>query len=102
MFPETNSIMLGRGAVSNPALFREIRGGKQVTTEEMLEFTELLKERYNAILSSDKFTMHKLKEIWLLMMWNFPKEEKIFKTVRRTESLSELMRAIHSLPQLER
>ncbi len=100
-FPDVHSIMLGRGAVANPALFREIRGGKRITTEEMLEFTEILKERYNAILSTDKFTMHKLKEIWLFMMWNFPKEEKIYKTVRRTESLSELMRAIHSLPQLE-
>ena len=101
MFPNIDSIMLGRGAVSNPALFREIRGGEKVTTEKLLEFSELLKERYTAILSTDKFTMHKLKEIWLLMMWNFPKEEKIYKIVRRTESLSELMRAIHSLPALE-
>ena len=101
-FPDIDSIMLGRGAVANPALFREIHGGKSITTDEMVEFTELLRERYNAILSTDKFTMHKLKEIWLFMMWNFPKEEKIYKIVRRTESLSELMRAIHSLPQIER
>lgn len=101
-FPDIDCIMLGRGAVANPALFREIHGGSAVTTEEMIEFTEILKERYSAILSSDNFTMHKLKEIWLLMMWNFPKEEKIYKIVRRTESLSELMRAIHSLPRLER
>lgn len=99
-FPGIDSVMLGRGAVANPALFREIRGGKKITTEEMLEFSELLKERYSSILSTDKFTMHKLKEIWLLMMWNFPKEEKIYKIVRRTESLSELMNAIHSLPEL--
>ncbi len=101
LFPYLDSIMLGRGAVANPAIFREIHGGKPITTTQMLEFTEILKDRYNAILSSDKFTMHKLKEIWLLMMWNFPKEEKILKIVRRTESLSELMRAIHFLPQLE-
>ena len=101
-YPDIDSIMLGRGAVANPALFREIRGGHAITTEEMVEFTEILKERYNAILSTDKFTMHKLKEIWLFMMWNFPKEEKIYKIVRRTESLSELMLAIHSLPRLER
>ena len=99
-YPGIDSIMLGRGAVANPALFREIHGGKRVTTSEMVEFTEILKERYNAILSSDKFTMHKLKEIWLFMMWNFPHEEKILKTVRRTESLTELMRAVHSLPEI--
>lgn len=98
MYPALDSIMIGRGAVSNPALYREIQGGRKITTGEMVEFTEILKEKYLSILSSDKFTMHKLKEIWLLMMWNFPDEEKILKTVRRTESLSELMRAIHSLP----
>ena len=101
-YPNVNSIMIGRGAVTNPAIFREIKGGKKITTEEMVEFTEILAGRYNAILSSDHFTMHKLKEIWIYMMENFPKEEKILKTVRRTDKLSELLHAVHSLPQLER
>lgn len=100
-YPNISGIMLGRGAVINPALFREIKGGKRITTEEMIEFTELLTERYNAILSSDHFTMHKLKEIWIYMMENFPKEEKTLKIIRRTDKLSELLGAIHSLPQLE-
>lgn len=100
-YPDIDSVMLGRGAVANPAIFREINGGKKLTTCEMVEFTEILQQKYNAILSSDKFTMHKLKEIWLFMMWNFPKEEKVLKTVRRTEKLSELMRAIHTLPPIE-
>lgn len=100
-YPKLNHVMLGRGAVANPALMREIKGGSKITTSEMVEFTEILAERYNAILSSDHFTMHKLKEIWLFMMWNFPKEEKVLKTVRRTEKLSELMHAIHTLPEIE-
>jgi len=99
-YPSLESVMLGRGAVANPAIFREIKGGKRITTDEMLEFSEILVKRYNDTLSSDTFTMHKLKEIWLLMMLNFPKEEKILKVVRRTTKLTELMRAIHSLPQL--
>ena len=101
-YPDVSSIMIGRGAVTNPAIFREIKGGKKITTEEMVEFTDILSERYNSILSSDHFTMHKLKEIWIYMMENFPKEEKILKTVRRTDKLGELLRAVHSLPQLER
>lgn len=99
-YPELNHIMLGRGAVANPALMREIKGGDRITTAEMIEFTHLLAERYNAILSSDHFTMHKLKEIWLFMMWNFPTEEKVLKTIRRTEKLSELLRAIETLPEI--
>ncbi len=96
-YPRLNHIMLGRGAVANPALMREIKGGDRITTEEMVEFTHILADKYNAILSSDHFTMHKLKEIWLFMMWNFPNEEKVLKTVRRTEKLSELLRAIETL-----
>lgn len=100
-YPDIEGVMIGRGAVANPAIFREIKGGKKITTQEMVEFTEILLERYNKVLSSDTFTMHKLKEIWIYMMWNFPKEEKVLKTVRRTDKLAELMRAIHTLPEIE-
>lgn len=100
-YPDLEGVMIGRGAVANPAIFREINGGKKLTTAELIEFSEMLAERYNAILSSDTFTMHKLKEIWLFMMWNFPREDKVLKTVRRTGKLSELMHAIHTLPEIE-
>ena len=100
-YPNLSGVMIGRGAVANPAIFREIKGGRKISTDEMVEFSEILAQRYNAILSSDTFTMHKLKEIWIYMMWNFPKEEKILKTVRRTNKLSELLGAIHHLPPLE-
>ncbi len=99
-YPNLHGVMIGRGAVANPAIFREINGGKKLTTFEMVEFSEILAQRYNAILSSDIFTMHKLKEIWIYMMWNFPQEEKVLKTVRRTDKLTELMRAIHTLPDM--
>ena len=99
-YPALDSVMLGRGVVANPALFREINGGKKLTTAEMVEFTEILQQKYSAVLSSDYFTMHKLKEIWLFMMWNFPEQTKVLKTVRRTDKLSELMRAIHTLPEI--
>lgn len=99
-YPMLKHIMLGRGAVANPALMREIKGGDRITTAEMVEFTHILADKYNRVLSSDHFTMHKLKEIWLFMMWNFPNEEKVLKTVRRTEKLSELLRAIETLPPL--
>ena len=100
-YPEISGVMLGRGAVARPSIFREIKGGKKLTTFEMVEFTEILAQKYNSVLSSDHFTMHKLKEIWIYMMWNFPDEQKVLKTIRRTESLTELLRAIHTLPQME-
>lgn len=96
-YPHLDSVMIGRGAIANPAIFREIRGGAPLTTEELIAFTEALRENYSAILDSDVFTLHKLKEIWLYIMQNFPDEKKILKTIKKTNNLSEFMNAIYSL-----
>lgn len=96
-----DSIMIGRGAVTNPAIFREIRGGAPLSTEELIVFTEALKENYSQILDSDVFTLHKLKEIWLYIMENFPDEKKTLKTIRKTNNLDEFMNAIYLLPEIK-
>lgn len=96
-FPNTDSFMIGRGAIKNPAIFREINGGKKLSSSELIEFTHCLKDEYSAVLDSDTFTLHKLKEIWLYMIENFPQEKKALKTIRKTNSLCEFMDAICSL-----
>ncbi len=95
-------IMIGRGAVTNPAIFREIRGGNPITTAELISFTEALKENYSKILDSDVFTLHKLKEIWLYIMQNFPDEKKLLKTIKKTNNLIDFMNAIYSLPKIKK
>ncbi len=99
-FDKLDSVMLGRGAVANPALFREIKGGKKLTTNELIEFSERLTERYCSVLQSDTFTLYKLKEIWMFVMWNFPDEKKIFKAIKKANKLSDITRAIKLLPEI--
>ncbi len=99
-FPDLDSVMLGRGAIRNPALFREIRGGAPLTTAELVEFSERLAANYNEVLTSETFTLHKLKEIWVYMMQNFPEEKKIAKTIKKANTLTDFMAAIHRLPEL--
>ena len=81
-YPNLDSIMIGRGAITNPAIFRAIRSGNPITTGELISFTEALRENYSRILDSDVFTLHKLKEVWLYIMQNFPDEKKILKTIK--------------------
>lgn len=100
-FPKLEGVMIGRGAVANPAIFREIKGGDALKTEELTEFTERLIEGYQALFGSEVYTLNKLKEIWLYIMMNFPNEKKALKTVRKTNSLSELMQTIKGLPALD-
>ena len=93
-------VMIGRGAVKNPAIFREICGGAKITTEELLEFSERLITNYNKVLSSDTFTLHKLKEIWIYMIQNFPEEKKTAKLIKKSNKLTDFLSAIYQLPKL--
>jgi len=99
-YPLTDSVMIGRGAVKNPAIFREIRGGKPLQTEELIKFSNVLEERYLKLLQSEKYTLHRLKEIWICAIANYPNEPKIAKAIKKSNKLSELNNAIGCLPEL--
>ena len=101
-FPDLDGVMFGRGATANPAIFREIKGGKPLETQELAEFTDILAERYLKVLGSEVYTLHKLKEIWMYMMWNYPQEKKILKAVKKSNRLPDLLEAIKGLPRLDR
>ena len=100
-FPGLEGIMLGRGAIANPAIFREIKGGSKLTTEELTEFSRILAERYYEVLKSDMYTLHKLKEIWLYMMTNYPEEKKIIKAVKKASTVAQLHDAVRTLPKIQ-
>ena len=99
-FPKLNSVMLGRGAIANPALFRELKGGKKLTTRELIMFSEKLMEAYYEELQSEVFTLQKLKEVWMYMMWNFPEEKKVMKKIKKATSLSEFRNTVCCLPEI--
>ena len=99
-YPHLNSVMIGRGAVRNPAIFREIKGGKKLQTQELINFSNLLEKRYFELLQSDRYTLHRLKEIWLYAVTSYPDETKIVKAIKKSAKLSELNSAINALPEI--
>jgi len=100
-FPLIDSVMLGRGAVANPALFREIKGGSPLSCDELKEYSELLCKNYYEVLGSETFTLHKLKEIWVyVMMYNFPSEKKVAKLIKKSNTISEFLKTLELLPEL--
>lgn len=101
-FQRIDSVMVGRGALVNPAIFREMKGGAPLTTKELLLFTDKLIGKYRPLLGSDVYTLHKLKEIWLYAIDNYPCEKKIAKAVRKAVRLNDFRRALDSLPEIER
>lgn len=98
-YPDLDSVMIGRGAIMNPAIFREIRGGAPLCKKELIEFTDLLRARYVELYKSESFTLKKLKEIWTYVMWSFPDEKKIAKELRKANELEEFMNAAKRMPE---
>ncbi len=96
-YPNLNSVMLGRGAIANPGLFREINGGEKTSTEEIVEFSIKLMEEYNKLYKTDKFTLNKLKEIWMYIMWNYPEETKLLKEIKKSATTADFKNAIMKL-----
>ena len=47
------------------------------------------------------YTLHKLKEIWIYIMQNYPNEAKILKAVKKSNKLAELNNAINCLPEIK-
>ena len=99
-YTELEGVMIGRGAIANPAIFREIKGGRRVETAELVEFTQVLAERYLDVLGSEVYTLHKLKEMWLYTMWMYPTEKKLLKEIKKSNKLGDLLAAVKALPKL--
>ncbi len=99
-YPELAGVMIGRGAIANPAVFREIKGGRKTETAELTEFTRVLAERYLNVLGSEVYTLHKLKEIWLYTMWMYPNEKKLLKAIKKANQLGDLLAAVKALPNI--
>lgn len=99
-FPDVDSVMIGRGCITNPAIFRELKGGKKLTTAELVNFSRALEERYQEIYCSEINTLYKLKEIWMYALGNYPEEHKIIKAVKKSQKLSEINSALNCLPEI--
>ena len=101
-YPLLSGVMIGRGAVKNPAIFREIRGGKSLTTEEIVNFTERMKYEWFSVLKSETYTLYKLKELMGYMLLNFPDEKKITKAIKKSGTPEELIGLVKMLPEIKK
>ena len=67
-YPQISSIMCGRGALANPALFRELKGGNAMTKEEFIHFHKDVYDTYMNTVAKEKHFLHKMQEMWTY--WN--------------------------------
>ena len=88
-FPALQRVMLGRGAVANPALFRQLKGGRALQREELREFHGQLLEEALAEGLAPQHAMARMKELWFYYSRLFPGSEKPMKAVYKARELSD-------------
>ena len=95
--PTLGAVMIGRGAVANPAIFREIRGGPPLSQAELRDFHDDLLESYLALQWGAHNTLHRMKEYWFYMSCLFSDARADRKRIQKARDLPEYLDAVDTL-----
>lgn len=96
-FPFVPAVMLGRGAIANPGLIRQIRTGQTTDKQTLLAFHDEVLEGYRGVFGEDKNALFRMKEMWIYMLHLFADSEKYGKKIRKAQSLAEYRCAVDAL-----
>ncbi len=88
-FPELDRLMLGRGAIANPALFRVLRGGPPLEAQELRAFLDALCAALREEGLQERLILGRLKELWYYVNHMFPGAERELKQLNKARSLSD-------------
>lgn len=88
-FPNVTAVMLGRGAVADPALMRKLRGGPGATREELKAFTVALYQGYQDFYGQVGPSAQRMKEVWFYLIHLFEGGGRLDKKLRRSRTPGE-------------
>ena len=95
--PQVESVMIGRAAVANPALFRVLQGGNQLTLRELKEFHDRLMEAWLEDGLSPFFTVERMKTLWAYMQAMFPENRREVKAIMKSRTMDSFRSAVGTL-----
>lgn len=96
-YPNAETIMIGRGLLANPSLVRKIRTGKALNKEELESFHDRLLSDYCEVMSGDKNTLFKMKDLWNYMQYLFPEADRQLKKIRKAQKIADYKAAVREL-----
>ena len=82
-FPTVQSLMVGRGIIADPALFRQALGGPAATKEELRRYLDDLYHGYTALFGSAGCAISRMKGHWFYLIHRFEGSEKLEKQLRK-------------------
>ena len=95
--PELSDVMVGRGAIANPALIRVLSGGPALEASELRKFHDALTDAYLSGGLSEHFTLERMKQLWYFMIHMFPDSKKEHKAILKANSVSDYRSAVSAL-----
>lgn len=82
-FPAVQSLMVGRGIIADPALFRQVLGGPAATKEELRGYLDDLYHGYTALFGSAGCAISRMKGHWFYLIHRFEGSERLEKQLRK-------------------
>ena len=82
-FPTVQSLMVGRGIIADPALFRQALGGPAATKEELRGYLDDLYHDYTALFGSAGCAISRMKGHWFYLIHRFEGSERLEKQLRK-------------------
>lgn len=95
--PSLERVMLGRGAVANPALFRQLKGGEKLGQQELFSFLDALEAGLAEKGLPERHILGWMKEIWYYVNYMFPGGARMIKQLHKARSLEEYRTAVRAL-----
>ena len=95
-YRHVTAVMIGRGAVTNPGIFRQVRTGQVMTTAELYDFLDDLYATYKETLGAGN-AISKMKEVWSYVTLLIPDEKersRTFKTIIKSKSEAQYKDAV--------
>ena len=102
-YPQLSGIMVGRGIIADPALFREARGGAPAAREELRGYLDDLYHGYSELFGSAGCAVSRMKGHWFYLIHKFEGAEKLEKQLRKAREAWEyevVVNQIFTLPMV--
>jgi len=96
-FNSVETLMLGRGLLTNPGLISDIENNIKLEKRLLKEFHDKIYEDYKGILFGDRNVLFKMKELWFYMIPMFSDNVKYAKRIRKSERLNDYDEAVSNL-----
>ncbi len=99
-FPQTDTIMIGRGLLRDPALAEKIVSlspAEKGTDGRFKEFHDALVQQYQEVIGDDRNVLFKMKDLWNFMLQGRPDGPALAKEIRKAQRMPEYKAAVRQV-----